>query len=156
MQVRILPPQQKIITVKIRADMGEMVENRCIYCGKSGGDIDVFCSDLCKKDCDEEFGRAMEALEKYENEVSEHNNKMLSEIGGTVFGDLEALLDGSVVRGEMSWVKKPKGNNQDESWGVFKEVYVEQWSVGMEGDSWEGHIYGKIGFEKWLKIPYEC
>ena len=34
-------------------------------------------------------------------------------------------------------------------------VYVDQWSTGTEGDSFEGFIYANAK-SQWIKVPYSC
>ncbi|MFN4026453.1 MAG: hypothetical protein ACK4IZ_03305 [Flavobacterium sp.] len=53
--------------------------------------------------------------------------------------------------------KKPKGNLQKESdLRVIKEIYVEQWSVGMEGDSFAGNISVEISKNQFIIMPFSC
>lgn len=94
-------------------------------------------------------------LAEEERIEQEYNDKILSELG--ISGeDFKDLLDGAWHHGKIEIVEKPKGMNQEEECGIFKEVYVEQWSNGYEGDSWAGYIYGKLEENKWVKISYEC
>lgn len=52
-------------------------------------------------------------------------------------------------------VDKPGGVKQKESWSKdLQELYVDQWSVGCEGDSYEGYVYLPVTENKWLKINY--
>lgn len=54
--------------------------------------------------------------------------------------------------GEISIVSKPIGDKQ------FKDdEYCEQWSVGYEGDSFEGYYYHKMREnDNYLKYTYFC
>lgn len=103
------------------------------------------------------WNAAYEALTEWENEVSDHNNKILSEYNVNV-EDFKDLLDFCVVDDKIEVVEKPEGEEQDEEvYGNLTVTHVDQWSTGMEGDSYSGFIYAKIqGFEKWLKISYSC
>ena len=54
--------------------------------------------------------------------------------------------------GEISIVSKPTGDKQFE----YGE-YCEQWSVGYEGDSFEGYYYHKMREnDNYLKYEYCC
>lgn len=54
--------------------------------------------------------------------------------------------------GEISIVSKPTGDKQFEA-----GEYCEQWSVGYEGDSFEGYYYHKMREnDNYLKYTYFC
>ena len=65
------------------------------------------------------------------------------------------LLDDCIINGEIEIVTNPSGENQHSDCGIFTDVFVEQWSVGDSGDSYNGYIFGKYSTDKWIKIPYE-
>lgn len=98
---------------------------------------------------------AYDEIDRLEKEEAAYNKKLLSDlqIPDKDFADL--IFHCSTI-GRLEIVTKPTGENQDEYIGVFKQVYVEQGSVGDSGDSFAGFIYGKLGKRKWLKVPYEC
>ena len=104
--------------------------------------------------------KAMEDLQAYDEECTKHNKAILKQIatklGNKAIADFKNLLDFANVRDKLEIVSKPDGENQNEECGVFTEVRVDQWSVGMEGDSFEGFIYGKFANMEWIKIPYSC
>lgn len=99
---------------------------------------------------------------KAEKNIEIINNSILSSLlEPTAKQDLESILDGAGadlgIYEPLSFVEKPEGNNQDNCpCGIFKETWVDQWSEGIEGDCYSGHIYGKIKKGKWLKIPFNC
>lgn len=109
---------------------------------------------------DQAWQKAMEDLQAYDEECNKHNKEIMEQVtakvGNKALEDFKGLLDFAGVTGKIEIVSKPDGDNQDESCGVFTEVWVDQWSVGMEGDSFEGFIYGKFSDTEWLKIPYSC
>ena len=94
-------------------------------------------------------------LAEYEAEVVEHNSKLIESFGKTAKSDFIDLLDFVDVTEKIEFVNKPKGSRQNESHGIFKNVYVEQWSTSMDGDSYSGFIYTFVN-NKWIKIPYSC
>lgn len=54
--------------------------------------------------------------------------------------------------GEISIVSKPTGDKQFEA-----GEYCDQWSVGYEGDSFEGYYYHKMREnDNYLKYTYFC
>ena len=108
-----------------------------------------------QQEYDEQCQKAFEELDKYYREIAEHNDVILKEFKVPA-KDFMSLLDYSDVTGKMEVVEKPGGSNNHEKRGMFKAVWVDQWSVGMEGDSFEGFIYGKLADGKWLKVPYSC
>lgn len=95
--------------------------------------------------------------EKLARETDFHNDTLIKSFGATAEKDFEELLDGCAIPecGKIEVVEKPKGNRQHENCGIFKNVYVDQWSVGDSGDSFEGNIYARVE-KKWYKIPYYC
>ncbi len=104
----------------------------------------------------EQIDKVYAELAAYDKEVREHNEKLISEIGVTAAEDFKDLTDDIHVHEKMEIVDKPSGTNNDESFGVFTEVFVDQWSVGMEWDSFEGFLYARFAEDKWLKIRYSC
>lgn len=109
---------------------------------------------------DAQYNDVMNEMRKLEEERLEHNTKIITEIIGEV-GDktiesYRRILDGVSVTDKLQIVDEPNGENNHEEFGVFKEMWVDQWSVGDSGDSFEGFIYGKFAANKWLKISYSC
>lgn len=157
--------------------MAEVLE--CIICGEILGHVGRFCSDACDReyhhinrkceDCggefwdggtsctcgEQDFKRAMDALEQHEKEIHDHNAELLQSTNITGW-DIKELMDGASITGKMEIVSQPTGSDNRETVGIFKNVWVDQYSVGTEGDSWAGHIYGEFSNGQWLKIPYEC
>lgn len=70
------------------------------------------------------------------------------------FEDFKSIRVDCETSGEIEIVDHPSGENQNEIYGVFKEVWVDQWSTNMDGDAFEGFIYGRFKKDKWLKIPF--
>lgn len=109
---------------------------------------------------DQAWEKAIEDLQAYDEECNKHNKEIMEQVtakvGDEALEDFKELLDFANVTDKLEIVSKPDGDNQNESCGVFTEVWVDQWSVGMEGDSFEGFIYGKFADMEWLKIPYSC
>lgn len=108
-----------------------------------------------KKELDEQHKKMYAEIERSEKEEHEQNCKLL-EANGLPYEAVKNLLDGCGLNGKLEIVDNPTGANQDETDKYFKEIFVEQWSTGWEGDSFSGYIYGKIDDNKWLKVPYYC
>lgn len=76
--------------------------------------------------------------------------------------DIDGVMDSCSINGEVEIVKEedvPTDNIQNEDWGIFKDIRIDQWGVGDSGDSFEGLIYARIDHKEkktWLKIPYNC
>lgn len=106
---------------------------------------------------DKEYAEAMEEIAKHERAVCDHNNSLVRSLGKSAHKDFKNLIDCCDVTGKIEFVDKPNGSNQsDDDSGIFTNTHVDQWSVGIEGDSYEGFIYTQIPDKRWLKIPYSC
>jgi hypothetical protein len=101
------------------------------------------------------YNNIMDNVMLYEKEIVEHNKQQLKSLGRKAEEDFEELIDGCYVTEKIKFVDKPKGIKQDENCGVFKNVYVEQWSTGISGDSYCGFIYAHIN-GLWIEVPYMC
>jgi hypothetical protein len=98
-------------------------------------------------------------LALHEKQVMKVNIRKIKRCGKNAMEDFENMIDGSTVSSyePITTVRKPYGYyQQNETFGVFKKIVVDQRSVGMEGDSFEGYIYAKYNKHRWLKIPYWC
>lgn len=86
-----------------------------------------------------------EATKRYVESHSETDrNKILKWL--TQHGELE---EGDI--GEIWIVNKPTGKLQE------KDEYCQQWSVGYDGDSFQGYYYHKFKeSDQYLKYEYEC
>ena len=110
---------------------------------------------------DQAWQKAIEALKAYNEECNKHNKEIMEQVvakvGNKALEDFKELMQLANVTGKLEIVSEPGGEvAQNESYGVFTEVWVDQRSVGMEGDSFEGFVYGKFADAEWLKIPYSC
>lgn len=104
---------------------------------------------------DAQYKEAFDNLYEYEKEITDHNEKILKTFGKTAFKDFQDLIENCSVVGKIEFVEQPKGDKQNEDNGVFKNVYVDQYSVGDSGDSYAGSIYANVN-GKWVSINYEC
>ncbi len=95
-------------------------------------------------------------MAEYNKEVKEHNLQILKD-NGISTEDFNILTDQCYVTDKIQIVSEPEGDDECESFGIFKAVYVDQTSTanGDSGDySYRGHVYGKLANKKWLKVPY--
>lgn len=104
---------------------------------------------------DEIIKDAYDQMWAYENEIDQHNHDLLKSICKTVFIWFKQLMDDSKVTGKIEFVNKPDGEKQRDKYGIFKEVWVRQWT-GYECDDYYGFIYARLADDRWLKIPYAC
>ena len=116
--------------------------------------------DMCREPSEEEIAQwdqAFAELSALEDEIFA-SNKALIEKFEIPKEDMDILMQdcNHSYHEKMEIVSLPGGDNQEEDSDFFKEIWVEQWSVGMSGDSYEGYIYAKLGKNQWLKIPYYC
>ena len=89
------------------------------------------------------------------HQTSEYLLKTLKTLGKKAQRDFEELLDCCNVAEKIEFVDAPKGHDNKEHCGVFKNVHVEQWTTNMEGDSYAGFIYANVS-GKWIKVPFSC
>ena len=104
---------------------------------------------------DEQINKVYDDLAEYYKEISEHNTALINSFGKTASKHFKDLLDFCDVTEKIELVDKPNGDKQNESYGIFKNVHVDQWSTGMEGDSFAGFIYANVKGQ-WIKVPYSC
>lgn len=97
-----------------------------------------------------------EQISKSEKEMYEYNKKFIEGLGVTAIDDFACICEACNIVDKIRVVEKPRGVNQNEECGVFKEVHVLQYSVGYEGDSFAGYIYAKTDSVGWIEIKYEC
>jgi hypothetical protein len=93
-----------------------------------------------------------------EAEISKKNERILKAVrnqkGEDYYKCLLDFINDSEVNGAMQIVRKPKGEFQRESYGVIKNAWVEQYSVGDTGDSFEGFVSVKLKQGRWLQMPF--
>ena len=98
------------------------------------------------------------------DEVDRRNSRLLKAIkavkGKAFYRHLIALIKDANPTEWDQWeiVNEPGGVKQKETeFGRgIKYIWVDQWSVGMEGDSFEGYIWVQIKENKYLKFRYSC
>lgn len=106
---------------------------------------------------EEYIEKVYKELAEWEQEVYEHNKQLINSISKTAWKHYLRVIEYCRVDVKIEIVDTPKGTLQtNEKHGPFLKIYVDQWGVGMEGDSFEGHIYAKYQPDKWLKIRYSC
>lgn len=104
---------------------------------------------------DEQIKEAFYEMYQYEQEIISHNAQFVKLCGDTAEKDFEKMCEDCRVTSKIEFVEGARGRNQDESYGVFKNVHIDQYSVGDSGDSYAGTIYANVG-DKWISVRYEC
>lgn len=100
-------------------------------------------------------------LIEYEKECNRRNSRILRAIksvkGRTFYKHVLQIIEESEgIYGVAEIVREPKGEFQEERYGRFiKGIWVNQWSVGMEGDSFEGYVFVEIKPGRYLKFGYK-
>lgn len=105
---------------------------------------------------EQQLKKAMEECHKWEQEVQEHNTAIIKAMGAHAQQQFNEIIDGCRITNKIELVAKPDGNKQREKYAHFQEIWVHQWSTGMEGDTFAGFIYARVSLGKWLKIAYDC
>lgn len=100
-------------------------------------------------------------LTKYDDECNRSNKRMLRvlrKVKGSTFVKrfLEVVESCEGVNGKIFLSKNPKGKQQSENeFGrLIKHIWVDQRSVGMEGDSFEGTVSVQVKPNKWVCFNY--
>lgn len=102
-------------------------------------------------------------LQKYydhEKQIAAENQQLLLSIkktkGRTFYRHLKQIIEEcDRIRGSLEIVDEPVGTFQEENYGrQISGIWVEQWSVGDSGDSFEGIVCVMIDDRKFLRIPY--
>lgn len=104
---------------------------------------------------DEQIKKVYDDLAECEYQINEHNNKIINSFGNHAMKHFINMLEYCNVTEKIELVDKPNGDKQNESYGMFKNVHVDQWTVGTEGDSFAGYIYANVKGQ-WIKVPYSC
>ena len=111
----------------------------------------------------QQMAEAYKSLDAYYEEISESVRDTIMIIAKEInvsFNYLKAdfydLMEDCGITSKIEFVLKPKGEKQDEETQYFKDIHIQQWSIGDSGDSFEGYIYAKFSKDKWIKVPYEC
>lgn len=102
---------------------------------------------------EEQIQEAFDSMLAYKDEIETHNSAVLLQINAKA-SDFEKLVKDVEISGKMGIVDEPQGDKQDGTYKSFNRVYVDQWSAGMSGDTFEGTIYAQIEESKWLSIPF--
>lgn len=88
------------------------------------------------------------------------NHELLKSIkkekGQTFFKYLmEIIQDSEGMKGISQIVIDPVGEFQKQQYGrQINGIWIEQWAVGMEGDSWEGTVCVQLSEKRFFKFSY--
>lgn len=97
-------------------------------------------------------------------EIDKYNSRILKAIKSIksrrFYGHLISLIKdaGTVEWDQWEIVKEPGGEKQKETeYGrSIKQTWVDQWSTGPDGDSFDGYIWVQIKENKYLKFRCSC
>jgi hypothetical protein len=103
----------------------------------------------------EQIDKVYADLAAYEKEIADHNEQVLKSLGEEAQRDFEELMDYCNITDKINLVDSPKGSDNKEHCGVFKNVHVDQWTTNMEGDSYAGFIYANVKGQ-WIEVPFSC
>jgi hypothetical protein len=119
---------------------------------------DFINSYLDNRQAEEDWWRA---LSEYENECDRKNKRLLRAIksvkGRTFYNHImDIIVESEGIDGLAEIVREPVGAFQEERYGRhIGGIWVLQWSVGLEGDSFEGYVCVEIKPGRYLKFPYK-
>lgn len=109
---------------------------------------------------EEMYDNHFKELMEYEAECYRSNERLLraiKKVKGKTFYKylLQILKESDRVDGKMEIVSEPCGEFQNEKYGqTINGIWVDQWSVGMEGDSFQGYVCVQLKPNKYLKFNY--
>ncbi len=104
---------------------------------------------------EQHINEAFESLAKYELEIIEFNDNLIKSFGKSAISDFKKLITDCRITSKIEFVDKPTGKNKVSDCGIFTNIFVDEWNIGVEGDSWEGYIYAKTPDGKIIKISYD-
>jgi hypothetical protein len=112
-------------------------------------------------DQEEAYAKHWKEMADYDNECYRSNQRLLKaikRIKGRVFYKhlLQLIKDCDRVYEKMCIVKEPGGEWQKETdYGrSITGVWVDQWSTGTEGDSFDGYVWVQLKPNKYLQFRY--
>lgn len=120
---------------------------------------------LTKEQSDAMYDEVYKPIVEWGEQIQKNNEALMKEIKKEVSGSLyygicrylKDLKENSYYVDQMEYkiVDKPQGKYQKEKWSKdLQGLWVEQWSEGMEGDSWAGNVYIQIGKDRYLTVNY--
>lgn len=88
-------------------------------------------------------------------EIEKYNEDFVKQFGPTAYDDFCEMIADCNVTDKIKFVDVPCGQKQDEDYGVFKDVHVDQYNHGCIEDSYAGYIYACVD-GNWVSVYYEC
>lgn len=124
--------------------------------------IHQFADDYVNNEISMEAG--MDEYFKGLQRVHKYNNRILKAIksvkGKTFYRHLLSLIKNSESVSWSQWeiVKEPNGERHiEKEYGrEIKFIWVDQWAVGTEGDTFDGYIWVQLKENKYLKFRFSC
>lgn len=92
-----------------------------------------------------------------ENKKNQRLLKAIKKVKGNTFYKylMEIIDESEGIQGLAEIVSKPTGKYQEEHYGrTIKGIWIEQWNVGMEPDSYNGTVCVQLKPNKFLKFNY--
>ena len=118
--------------------------------------------DMTQEEIDKAHQAMLDELDRDREEERRVNSRLFAILrtvkGAKWMKGLEELLWHCEVCGAMSITRaRPQDKHwQKAAFDPIKEMWVEQWSRGMDGDSFEGTIWVKIDNKRWLQLSFSC
>lgn len=112
---------------------------------------------------DADMFRVMDAYHREEERIdleNKRNNerifKAIASLKGKEFLDSLFLCTQECEVAAWELCREPRGEYQQDEFGVIKGIWVDQWTVGLEGDSFEGYVCVQLKEKLWIKGHYSC
>ena len=98
-------------------------------------------------------------MDRFYNEIARKNKRISraikSVLGQKYWEDIaDCLSECEADTAPFSIVREPNGDEQDWNCVSFDNTWVDQRSVGMEGDSFEGTVCIPLDEKRWFKFHY--
>ena len=104
------------------------------------------------------MAQAQEEIWKEEKEQQRKDQAVLDSIKLQVSEKLFKLIQKEIKDCDNSYgfeiIDERKGDDQERKDEI--NIWIDQWSVGMEGDSFAGNCYVKLPSGNYLKWSYDC
>lgn len=111
---------------------------------------------------DKMWAEYAESMNKYHTECKRVNDRIIkavaNQLGQSFVNDIWSCVEESEglpeYSGKFFFLRKPRGQWQEEEYDNFNGIWVDQWSVGDSGDSWNGVVCIKLKKGLWLAFDY--
>lgn len=125
--------------------------------------------EMITEDFDKMWADLAESANKHNAEIEPKNRRLYRAIKRQLgyrfyknmielFAMCEVRLEYMGFMNQLELTRTPDGSYQEtnEFGRKIKGYYVQQWAVGLEGDSWSGFICLELKKGLFIKAPFDC